>query len=253
VDEKGRTIGEILQSDICDPLGGVDAFIGLSPAEMTRVAPVEYPPFGYLIKQSLIPAAFGRKLDWNIFELMSYMKFLHGIMKSATRQDHPPELLGSGFNSFGSFYNEEKTRAAEIPSGNGHSSARGMAALASMMANDGIFQGSRILSKSTMDSFHADPTEKDMIFNVNYFTKGGVGLVQPPTVVKPIPNKLLPKGDDGCYGWYGLGGSVFQWHPELKIGFGFAATFLHLLDLYNVRGKNLLAEAIKCAKKKQAS
>ena len=71
VDEKGRTIGEILQSDICDPLGGVDAFIGLSPAEMARVAPVEYPPFGYLIKQSLIPAAFGRKLDWNIFELVT--------------------------------------------------------------------------------------------------------------------------------------------------------------------------------------
>merc|ERR1711872_485516 len=126
-----------------------------------------------------------------------------------------------------------------------------MAALASMMANGGVFQGSRILSSATMESFHADPKEQDMIFNVNYFTKGGVGFVQPPTVVERIPDKLVPKGVDGCYGWYGLGGSVLLWHPELKIGFGFAATFLHMFDMYNVRGKNLLAEAIRCAKRKQ--
>ncbi len=26
----------------------------------------------------------------------------------------------------------------------------------------------------------------------------------------------------GYVGWYGYGGSVLQWHPGLKIGFGFA-------------------------------
>ena len=26
-------------------------------------------------------------------------------------------------------------------------------------------------------------------------------------------------GRDGFYGWMGFGGSVFQWNPELKIGY----------------------------------
>ena len=71
VDDRGRTIGEILQSDICEPLGGIDVFIGLTPAEMTRVAPVENATIGYLVKQSLVPKARGRKIDLNFFELVS--------------------------------------------------------------------------------------------------------------------------------------------------------------------------------------
>ena len=71
VDTKGRTIGEILRADICEPLGGIGAYIGLSMQEMPRVTRVENPSMGFYLKQSLIPQAFGRKLDMNFFELVS--------------------------------------------------------------------------------------------------------------------------------------------------------------------------------------
>ena len=37
-------------------------------------------------------------------------------------------------------------------------------------------------------------------------------------------NGLRSKGlRDGWMGWMGFGGSVMQWHPELKIGFAYNA------------------------------
>ena len=54
----------------------------------------------------------------------------------------------------------------------------------------------------------------------------------------------------GSYGWYGFGGSVIQWHPETKIAFGFVPTFMYGLDSENLRGRRVLAEAIRCAKLK---
>ena len=120
------------------------------------------------------------------------------------------------------------------------------------MANGGELKGTRLLSESTMESFHAEPIERDMSFDVNYFVKGGVSFDQPLTVPKPHPPKMIPNDIAGCYGWIGYGGSVIQWHRELKIGFGFVPTFLYYADLNNVRGKNLLSEVIRCAKLKAA-
>ena len=44
----------------------------------------------------------------------------------------------------------------------------------------------------------------------------------------------------------GLGGSIFQWHPQLDIGFAFVPTSLHVLDLLNERGKKYQAEILNC-------
>ena len=53
---------------------------------------------------------------------------------------------------------------------------------------------------------------------------------------------------DGFVGWMGFGGSVMQWHPELKIGFGYIPTCLHWYDLENLRGGKLQKKAIECTK-----
>ena len=44
----------------------------------------------------------------------------------------------------------------------------------------------------------------------------------------------------------GLGGSIFQWHPEDEIGFAFVPTSLHLFDGMNERGKVYQAEVLRC-------
>ena len=45
-------------------------------------------------------------------------------------------------------------------------------------------------------------------------------------------------------GWHGFGGSVFQWHPELKIGFAFIPTVLNPIQQANERGA-ILQQLVK--------
>ena len=128
-----------------------------------------------------------------------------------------------------------------------------MAILAAVMANGGVFQGSRILSSATVDTLQSEPTERHMGFSVNYFSKGGVCVDLPLTVNVPRHRKMVVEGLQGCYGWMGYGGSLIQWHPETKLGFSFVPTFLYFIDVNNCRGKELLAEAIRCARIKTGS
>ena len=44
----------------------------------------------------------------------------------------------------------------------------------------------------------------------------------------------------------GFGGSIFQWHPELEIGFGYVPTSLYVIDLMNERGKGYQREVVRC-------
>ena len=44
---------------------------------------------------------------------------------------------------------------------------------------------------------------------------------------------------DGWYGWFGMGGSVMQWHPELNIGFSYVPTDLLILDICNYKASCL--------------
>ena len=41
---------------------------------------------------------------------------------------------------------------------------------------------------------------------------------------------------DGYYGWVGYGGSVFQWHPKLKIGFAYVPTLMEFHCMHNRKG-----------------
>lgn len=47
----------------------------------------------------------------------------------------------------------------------------------------------------------------------------------------------------------GFGGSIFQWHREHEIGFGYVPTSLHALDLFNERGKEYQREVLRCVEK----
>ena len=68
------------------------------------------------------------------------------------------------------------------------------------------------------------------------FTKGGVNLHLIPKDDATDAEIDMNKGREGYYGWFGYGGSVVQWHPELKIGFAFIPTLLTGVEMVNQRG-----------------
>jgi hypothetical protein len=49
----------------------------------------------------------------------------------------------------------------------------------------------------------------------------------------------------GFMGWNGFGGSIFQWHPELKIGFGYVPTDHFTIDFLGNKGSRLQNECMK--------
>ena len=109
--------------------------------------------------------------------------------------------------------------------------------IAAAMANKGSFQGKEILSPSGWEAFHSGSTVDFLFANFpGNFTQGGVAKFEEPEKA----------GRDGFYGWFGYGGSIFQWHPEFKIGFGYTPTLMEWYSIDNGKGKRLQREVVRC-------
>ena len=116
-----------------------------------------------------------------------------------------------------------------------------------MMSAGGKFVGTDHLSEQAWQALYADAINADMGgFLPSCFTQGGVNQF---TKCDEDSTKLeheFNDGREGFYGWMGFGGSIFQWHPKLDIGFAFLPASLHGLDLLNERGKVYQAEVLRC-------
>ena len=113
------------------------------------------------------------------------------------------------------------------------------------MANKGTFKGKTILSTSGWEAFHAEPTIGHIVGGYECkFTQGGINKYEEK-------DKSVTPGRDGFYGWMGYGGSIFQWHPEYKVGFAYTPTLLEWYSLGNNKGRLLQGEVVKCVEKLQ--
>ena len=81
------------------------------------------------------------------------------------------------------------------------------------------------------------------------FTKGGVNYFKNSTEATEVDKEQFNKNREGYYGWFGFGGSIVQWHPQLKIGFAFIPTFLNITEITNQRGAVLQNLVKECAAK----
>ena len=241
VDPQQRTIGEFLREDISGPLG-VDAVIGVSEEDLSRVAGISPIGFGYHFKESLKPKFMGRKVKDNFFQLTGkLLRMLPGMRHSTTVGAPAPFKGMKNIESF----NDAAVAMGETPSANAHSTARGLAQIAAVMASGGQWAGTEFLSESAWQALHDDPIKRDMGIRTT-FTQGGVALFPETTQKSSKLDRAANQGREGFYGWMGLGGSIFQWHPEEKIGFGFVPTSLHVLDIVNERGKAYQSEVLNC-------
>ena len=162
-------------------------------------------------------------------------------MRGQSGRQLPVPMLGmTGIDSF----NEDKIARGETCSANSHGSARGYARLAAMLAAGGTFDGRAYLSDDAWLALHDKQTTENMGMRTT-FSQGGVASFGVMDAMTPV-ERGLNQDREGFIGWMGLGGSIFQWHPELEIGFAFVPTSLHILDLVNERGKVYQAEVLRC-------
>jgi CubicO group peptidase (beta-lactamase class C family) len=183
----GKSVGRYFRDEVAGPLAA-DFWLG-TPAELdARTA-------------ELVPGPMAAPGEANfLLELLAKAK--PWALKSFLNPLPPP----GGMNA-------RAWRAAEIPAGNGHASARGLARVYSALACGGALDGASVLSPAQIDLARTSQRHgpDQLIPLTTHFSLG----YQLGTEAEPIgPN---PR----AFGHSGAGGSLGFADPEARIGFGY--------------------------------
>jgi len=211
--------------------------VGLTKEELTRVVPQHQATVAW----SLFHLFFGHKiyttLKSSIYFIFNMLYMLPGII--ARKMKFRP-LFDEPANTY-SFMRQDKMRSGELSSANTHACARGLALIGTIIVNDG--KDSDLVSADTCAKMHAEPMTAAMNASgtETTFSQGGVNFFKAGPESTEQDN--LRKD---WVGWMGLGGSVFQWHPELKISFAYVPSLLQPFDYTCLRGAYLQSEVVKC-------
>ena len=199
-----RTIGTILREDLCAP-DGIDFWIGLPDEEHGRVAqttkPSRVPDFGQL----------------NDFQKLAFLK----------PWSSPGRRGGAAW------------RRMEIPSANGHGTARAMAELISIYARGGKLGARQIVDENTlaeaMKERVAGPDRvlpNDLSF--------GAGLI------RNTPGRLVYGPGLRTVGHTGFGGSCLFADPDRRLSFGYATAKQDAELVSDNRARRLIASLYDC-------
>jgi CubicO group peptidase (beta-lactamase class C family) len=184
----GVSLGTLVRQEIAGPLQA-DFFIGVPPAALPRVADF----LGLVEAQPSGPEGLP---DGPLMERQAYF--------------NPPEFSGAGV------INSTRWRTAELPSTNGHASARGIARIFAALAAGGDGEDEdepvvdrRVLAEATAEQVYGD----DLILHRP--SRFGLGF-QLTQAERPLgPNK-------GSFGHFGAGGSLGFCDPGAQLAFGYA-------------------------------
>ena len=212
----GHLIGEVVRRVSGEPCGrrlaalagplGADVLVGVPPGEQRRCADVVFDAPGP-------PAALGDALEGldedARMELLSYF--------------NPP-----GFSSMG-VVNTAAWRAAEVPSTNGHGSARGVARLYAALLEPGRLLSPEILAEATsaQSEGYCPILHEEVTF----------GLGFKPTVPR------RPFGPNpGSFGHFGTGGAVGFADPAGGVAFGYVMN--HVIPRWQSTRNRALIDAL---------
>jgi len=226
VDPDGRTLGQFLEAEIAMDLKA-EVNIGCTKANYFPIHEISYARCAL----QAVRKSFGLR-SWSELKFSEISEMRRAMVSLSSE----PTIAGMKDMSL---FNDIKMRRSETPSANGNCSARGLARVGAAMANKGELEGRRLMSEKTWHAMHDKPT-RGMLFPFMpavqvLFTQGGIQECE----------------DDrtGWYGWLGYGGSVFQWNPSLKIGFGYTCTLLYALSLSNQKALRMQMKVAECARK----
>lgn len=238
---QGFTLGEFY-ADFVNPLLDTDIHIGVSDENLCRIEKLV--PLRILkhLRLSAWPLQQGRRTHHHLPELLLRIANFGIRAWRAQQRKRPPPFKAiatiAGFN-------DPRIIQGETASANTHASARSLARLGSTLAMGAEPQQPEWLSQAAWQALHDEPIDRVMGVSTA-FTQGGVCEFKALDAKASSVSRALHLGREGFYGWMGLGGSIFQWHPGKQLSFAFVPATLHLLDVVNERGKTLQAELLKC-------
>ena len=178
----GERIGAFLRRAVADPLGA-DFHFGLRGDDLGRVAEFLFPE----MPSSLISA-----------ETPSMVRNAYV---------NPPGLSGPGM------VNTRAWRSAEMPSTNGHATARGVARIYSALAAGGAVDGIRLLAAETVELAAREVScGHDLVLDRPSRFGLGFQLTQAERPLGPNP---------GSFGHFGAGGSLGFADPDEALAFAY--------------------------------
>jgi CubicO group peptidase (beta-lactamase class C family) len=190
----GKMPGVFFRDEIAGPLG-LDARIGLDAADDVRCADLRF-----LRREPGSPPTFAQRL-MAAPESMAARAFTNPAALVI------PDIALS-----------RAWRGAEIPSINGHGTARANARLYGALANGGSLDAVEILTKASIDRARIERSHgEDAILGVP--TRFGLGFMLSEPEASFGPN-------DGAFGHAGMGGAVGFADPAARIGFGYVTNML---------------------------
>jgi CubicO group peptidase (beta-lactamase class C family) len=257
VDPTGRTVREFVHDEIASPLGlGRELSTGLQAGNRHKNAHLTYSPLIRTWLQSWLPACLGGgKVQFGSMSiqlmvaagfpiaLFGYfwqeLALAMGASSSSSSSSGSAEFTSSratghtGYSIGAQLESVASTewQEAEIPSANMHASARALAAVARVLVQT---EDNPLLRPESLALAHANATTKPMFGGALKSSFGNAGWNE------------FGERRFGFIGWVGLGGAAMQWHPDKKIGFGYAMNQMELAPSCE-RAKALQRALVECS------
>ena len=204
----GRTIGKFFKEEIAEPFN-IDFYIGLNKEQQDRCASITSftrldsikPPIDFI---QFVPNFLLNEQLINLKESLKSKDFLKAFM--------PEPFLERGPNS-------EDFRTAELPAGNGHGTASGLAKLFGILSNGGSRDGKEIISESTLNN--AIKVHSSGPDTVLFGVKLNFGYCFMLEGNKKTNINFAPIFYKNTFGHAGIGGSVAFGDIKNQIGYSF--------------------------------
>ena len=202
----GELPGTLLRRRIADPLGA-DVHFGVADADLARCADVIWDgpsvPFGY-----------DDALALGGDEAMTFLGYVN-----------PP-----GYSSMG-VVNTDRWRQAQVPSTNGHATARGVATVYQGLLDGALLSGELLAEATRPQSAGWCPTlAQEVTFGLGF---------QPWTPARPIGRSAA------AFGHFGTGGSLGFADPAHRIAFGYVMN--HTIPRWQSPRNRVLVDAVYAA------
>jgi CubicO group peptidase (beta-lactamase class C family) len=212
----GKSIGAFFQDELVEPLG-IEFWIGLPARHDTRVATMVMP---------------GRPAEWRPAPDVFAM--------SAAVPDSLPGLMFNNDGGWARHQHSRAFRAAEIPSVNGYTHARGLAGLYAPLACGGKLDDFELVDRNTLARMGAVASAgyDEMLLIPTRF---GLGFMKSfdNRCLEPAKRDSLVISEE-AFGHAGFGGSIGLADPAAQMSFGYVMNRLAPVVIMNPRGQSLV-------------